>query len=125
MPKADHALTTYPTVTPTRRSVLSQTARPAVLGCATIPPADALAIVSRMGTANEHADLAEARRLIAALIAADNKVAAADGAGDAEGAEAAEADYGKLYKSFLAFADTPRIKAPRTWPDSWLHDARL
>jgi hypothetical protein len=70
MSKADNGLTTSANPTPTRRSILSQTARlagAAVLGYATVEPAQALAVFSQMAPANEneHADLAEARRLLA------------------------------------------------------------
>ena len=95
------ALPRLPIPTPTRRSILSQTARlagAAVLGYATVEPAQALAVFSQMAPANEneHADLAEARRLVAALNAADDKISAASDAHDADAEEAAEAERSEL-----------------------------
>jgi class 3 adenylate cyclase len=93
MSKADHALITSANPTPTRRSILSRTARlagAAVLGYATMHPAEVLAGVSQMAPTNENAELAEARRLIAALLAADDKISAASDAHDPAAEEAAE-----------------------------------
>jgi hypothetical protein len=116
MSKADDALTTSAKPTPTRRSILSQTARlagAAVLGYATVEPAQALAVFSQMAPANEneHADLAEARRLVAALNAADDKISAASEADDAEAEKAAEAEHSEL-SSQLSDLSAKLAKSP-------------
>ena len=119
MSKADDALTTSANPTPTRRSILSQTARlagAAVLGYATVEPAQALAVFSQMAHANEneHADLAEARRLVAALNAADDKISAASDAHDAEAEEAAEAERSELNDQLFALSAKLAKSPPRT-----------
>jgi hypothetical protein len=94
MSKADDALTTSAKPTATRRSVLSQgagLAGAAVVGYAGLLPIHALAAISQpMPPANDNelADLAESRQLIAALIANDTEISAAEEAGDTERAEA-------------------------------------
>ena len=122
MSKADDALTTSANPTPTRRSILSQTARlagAAVLGYATLHPAEALATVSQMAAANEneHADLAEARRLVAALNAADDKISAASEAHDADAEEAAEAERAELDDQLAALSAKLAASPPRTQLD--------
>jgi hypothetical protein len=118
MSKADDGLTTSANPTPTRRSILSQTARlagAAVLGYATIEPAQALAIFSQMASnENEHADLAEARRLVEALNAADDKISAASEARDAEAEEEAEAERDQLDGQLLDLSDKLSSKPPKT-----------
>jgi hypothetical protein len=101
MSKADDGLTTSANPTPTRRGIPSGTTRlagAAVLGYATLHPAEALAAVTHMAPANEnkHADLTEARRLVAALNAADDKISAASDAHDSIAEEAAEAERSRL-----------------------------
>jgi predicted DNA-binding transcriptional regulator AlpA len=66
MSKADDGLTTSANPTPTRRGILSGTARlagAAVLGYATLHPAEALAAVTHMAPANENKGLIEYRGL--------------------------------------------------------------
>jgi hypothetical protein len=122
MSKANDGLTTSASPTPTRRSVLSQTARlagAAVLGYSTLYPAEALAAVSQMAPANEneHAALAEARRLVAALNAADEKIEAASAANDPSGEEAAEAERSALDRQLLALSRELAKEAPTTLLD--------
>ena len=119
MSKADNGLTTSANPTPTRRSILSQSARlagGALLGYATVEPAQALVVFSQMASANEneHADLAEARRLVAALNAADDKISAASEADDAEAEEAAEADRSELNDQLFALSAKLAKNPPRT-----------
>lgn len=119
MSKADDALTTSANPTPTRRSILSRTAGiagAAVLGYATPHPAEALAAVSQMASAieNGQADLAEARRLVAALNAADDKISAASEALDTATEEAAEAERSDLDSQLSALSAKLAKSPPKT-----------
>jgi len=62
-------------------------------------------------------DLAEAKRLVAALIANDNGISAAEQAGDKKQARALERQNRTLSREFADFADRVRGEPPSTWLD--------
>jgi hypothetical protein len=66
---------------------------------------------------NEHADLAEARRLVAALNAVDDKISAASEAHDAEAEEAAEAEHAKRGRQLSDLSAKLAKSPPKTRHD--------
>jgi hypothetical protein len=62
-------------------------------------------------------DLAEAKRLIAALIANDNAITAAEEAGDKKQARTLEKQHRAIYRDFMDFSDRVHNEPPSTWLD--------
>ena len=122
MPKADDALTTSPNPTPTRRSILAGGARvagAAIAGMAAIPSLQALAAIPVQPLpVNENAqkNLAEVRRLIAALIRIDGRIGEAERAPRGRARRSSKANTG----ASIATSQTPNElegEPPRCWVD--------
>ncbi len=62
-------------------------------------------------------DLAQAKRLIAALIANDNAISAAEEAGDKKRHRALERQHRTLHRQFEEFAERVHGEPPSTWLD--------
>jgi len=101
-----------------RRSLIGGAA---VAALAALPPLEALAAlpsgVSKHASKESLGELAEARRLVGALIANDDAITAAERADDEGRAKTLEGEHGPLYCEFLDFADRVHRKQPQTWLD--------
>jgi hypothetical protein len=104
MSKADDAITTSAIPTPTRRNILSGGARiagAAIAGMAAIPSLQALAAIPAQSLPvreNAHKNLAEVRRLIAALVAIDERISAAEQVDDVLRVKRLEGKHRRVYR---------------------------
>jgi hypothetical protein len=101
-----------------RRSLLGSAA---VVGIAGLSPMEVLAAIPDeipAGTSSKALrDLAEVRRLIAALAAIDDNISAAEDADDAERVDSLEADHRRVYREFRDHQNEIESIPPRCWVD--------
>jgi hypothetical protein len=123
MSKADDAITTSAKPTPTRRSVLSggvRIAGAAIAGMAAIPSVQALAAIPAQTlpvSENAHKNLAEVRRLVAALIRIDGRIGEADEAHDDVRLEKLEGKHRRIYRKLCKLQTAIESEPPRCWVD--------
>ncbi len=123
MSKADDAITTSADPTPTRRNILSGGARiagAAIAGMAAIPSLQALAAIPVQPLpVNENAtkNLADVRRLIAALVAIDERISAAEEAMDAARVKKLEGKHRRVYRKLRKLQTALESAPPRNSVD--------
>jgi len=101
-----------------RRTLLSSASLAVI---AASPPLEVLAALpgnpSAEASSKAFDNLAEAKRLIAALIASDEQISAAEDANDKKRHRALERRNRTLYREFRDFADRVQEEPPTTWLD--------